>query len=348
MNVYKNTYPRPQLQRDSFLSLDGQWDLNGSNTEVPFAKESDLSGYQNNDYEKELIYTKVFILPEDFLKEDQRLILHFTAVDQICDLWVNDTYISHHEGGYLPFAYDITESLKEENRIVLNVKDDLDAFYPYGKQCREPHGMWYTPVSGIWGSVWLEAVPETKRIDYIRINTSLKTIHIEVETDAEEYELKIPFDDGIHKMKCNDKSIDIELFKLPYKYRLWSPDEPVLYDLIISTDNDEVRSYFGIRELGVKTVNGYKRLFLNDEPLFLNGVLDQGYFEDGIYLPEDPEEYRWDILRMKELGFNMLRKHIKVEPEVFYHYCDKEGILVMQDMVNSGVFRPLADRKSVV
>ncbi|MBR2578179.1 MAG: glycoside hydrolase family 2 [Erysipelotrichaceae bacterium] len=343
MNVYANTYPRPQFKRTSFFSLDGEWTLNDRNIEVPFPKESSLSGYPVKDHEDVLEYRKSFTLPDGFLDKGHRLLLHFTAVDQICDVFLNDVYLGRHEGGYLPFEFDITDNLREENCLFLKVTDDLDTFYPYGKQCSKPHGMWYTPVSGIWGSVWLEAVPEKERINSIRIDTGMHKIHLKVDTDAFGYTVRIRFDEETFEKKFTAKEADLDLEAMNISHRCWSPDDPVLYDLTISTGQDVVTSYLALREVDSRTVGPYKRLFLNGEPLFINGVLDQGYFEDGIYLPGDPEEYLSDIRRMKELGINLLRKHIKIEPEIFYYFCDREGILVMQDMVNSGVFRPIMD-----
>ncbi|MBQ6126356.1 MAG: glycoside hydrolase family 2, partial [Erysipelotrichaceae bacterium] len=258
-----------------------------------------------------------------------KVILHFGAVDQICDVYLNDSFLIHHEGGYLPFQADITSFLKDKNTLKVLAKDDLDYFYPYGKQCRNPKGMWYTPVSGIWQSVWIEACPK-KGIDALQIETDAHTVNFHIESEAESFH--IGFEGFSKTFHQKDISIQIED---PHP---WSPEDPYLYNVTIGTDNDQIESYFALRELRTEAINGYPCLLLNDKPLFINGLLDQGYFEKGIYTPEKPEDYETDILNIKKLGFNCLRKHIKVEPEAFYYYCDKHGILVIQDMVNSGKY----------
>lgn len=343
MNKYLNIYPRPQFKRNSYYCLNGLWGLNNDFIEVPFPKESKLSQYPNKQHEDKLEYLKTFILPEGFFDDKKRVILHFEAIDQICEVYLNEQYIGKHIGGYLPFSFDITDYLKFENVLVVKAIDNLDKFYPYGKQCAKPHGMWYTPVSGIWGSVWIEAIPKIYSINNIKIDTTINTLDIEVDTDAPNYEIEINFDDYIFIDSYNDKHVHLDIDELNVKYQNWSLDNPKLYDLIIRTETDEIASYFALREITTKTINGYKRLFLNNEPLFINGVLDQGYFEEGIFLPKDPKEYIKDIENMKELGFNLLRKHIKVEPDIFYYYCDLKGILVMQDMVNSGEIKFIGD-----
>ena len=328
MNNYKEYYPRPLLRRDSFYSLCGTWKLNDQDIEVPFPPQSDLSGYKG-DTDK-LEYVKEFVLPEGFHDKDEKLILHFGAVDQVCDVYLNDSFLIHHEGGYLPFCFDITDLIQEKNTLKVFARDTLDYFYPYGKQSKKPSGMWYTPVSGIWQPVWLESY-DLKGIDDLIIRTTKDTLYLHIESQSDNF--MIEYDGNTLTTDQKDLSLRIE------DPHLWSIDDPYLYPLKISTDKDTIESYFALRE--IKTVNN--RLYLNDEPLFLNGLLDQGYFEKGIFLPEKAEDYRQDILNMKELGFNCLRKHIKVEPEAFYYYCDKEGMLVIQDMVNSGPYSFFTD-----
>ena len=327
MNTYDSYYPRPLLRRDSFLCLNDGWTLNGQSINLPFAPESSLSGYEGNADRME--YRKTFALDKKFYSDNDKVILHFGAVDQLCDVYLNDKHLIHHEGGYLPFSIDITDHLEETNKLKVIAIDELDYFYPYGKQTKKPHGMWYTPVSGIWQSVWLEAY-DRNGIDSITVDTDMDTLNIHIESGSESF--TVSFDDYIETF--HDKDISIKV-KDPI---LWSPDNPHLYDLYISTANDHVSSYFALKKISVKEVNGYKRLFLNDEPLFVNGLLDQGYFPDGIFMPGDIDGYAKDISSIKELGYNCLRKHIKVEPEVFYHECDRQGILVFQDMVNSGKY----------
>ena len=332
MNAYQTYYPRPLLKRDSFFSLCGTWKLNNQDIEVPFPPESDLSGYKGP--LGTLNYEKHFTLPDSFQKENEKVILHFEAVDQFCDVYLNDTFLMHHEGGYLPFSCDISELLKEENTLKVIAVDDLDLFYPYGKQSAKPSGMWYTPVSGIWQSVWIESY-DKNGIDDLKIETDDCTLKLSIASSASSF--KVRFND--FEKVFTEKEISIDILN-PH---LWSTEDPYLYDLTIETKNDVVTSYFALRKIEGKLVNGHQRLFLNDKPLFLSGLLDQGYFKEGIFLPKDPEEYEKDVLSIKAMGFNCLRKHIKIEAEAFYYYCDRHGILVMQDMVNSGPYRFFRD-----
>ena len=325
MNSYDTYYPRPQLKRDSFFSLNGEWILNSKPINVPFPPESKLSDYQGE--LGDLDYKKSFTLPENFYGENDKVILHFGAVDMITDVYLNGFYVYHNEGGYLPFSIDITEYLKEENNLEVKVIDDLNYYYPYGKQSKNPAGMWYTPVSGIWQSVWIEAYPKNG-IDDLVISSDMNNVHLEIISEADRF--TIEFENYKRDFATNIIDIDIS------NPRLWSVENPYLYKLKIRTDYDEIESYFAFRKIETKTINGYQRLFLNGKPLFINGLLDQGYFESGIYTPEKPEDYEKDVMGIKELGYNTLRKHIKIEAEAFYYYCDKHGILVIQDMVNSG------------
>ena len=327
MNNYDKYYPRPLLKRNSFFSLNGKWKLNNQDIEIPFPPESDQSNYHGP--LESLLYEKTFSLPEDFIRKDDKVILHFGAVDQICDIYLNDNHLIHHEGGYLPFFVDITNHLKKQNILTVEAVDTLDYFYPYGKQSKNPSGMWYTPVSGIWQSVWIESYPNDG-IDNLIIETDMDTLHIHIDSLSDEF--TIEFDNYKNTFNTKDISITID------NPHLWNIDDPYLYDLKIKTHSDEIESYFGLKKIQIKEINGYKRLFLNNEPIFINGLLDQGYFEEGIYTPKDPRQYENDVLNMKELGYNCLRKHIKVEMEAFYYYCDRHGMLVMQDMVNSGEY----------
>lgn len=334
MNKWKYNYPRPLLKRDSFFSLDGEWLLNKSKIEVPFPRESSLSGYEGSLKDSILIYEKDFSLPPKFKKQNDLVILHFGAVDQKCKVYLNNKLIKEHEGGYTNFEIDITEYLKNDNHLQVECIDELDTFYPYGKQTKKPKGMWYSKISGIWQSVWIEAVPKNY-IKNITIQTTLDKLTLDIDSDNIAFFVSIP----INKKTCikqyyETKHIEIDLNQIEKK-RIWNIDDPYLYPIIISTNTDEVESYFAIRE--IKVIDN--QLYLNDEKIVLQGVLDQGYFKDGIFLPEDPLEYFNDILKMKELGFNCLRKHLKLEPQAFYFACDKMGMLVIQDMVNSGDFK---------
>lgn len=332
MNTYDKYYPRPLLKRNSFYSLNGTWNLNGKTIQVPFPAESELANYDGA--LTNLNYEKTFKLPNEFYSSLDKVILHFGAVDQICDVYLNDNFLIHHEGGYLPFSVDISEYLLDENVLKVNVKDELDYYYPYGKQCKKPSGMWYTPVSGIWQSVWIEAY-DKNGIDSIQIETNLDTLNLHIESNSDKF--TVEFDNYSNTYNQKDISIKID------NPKLWDINNPYLYKLTIKTDNDEIESYFALREIETKQVNNYKRIYLNGKPLFINGLLDQGYFEKGIYTPENIEDYEQDIINIKQLGFNCLRKHIKVEADAFYYYCDKHGILVIQDMVNSGEYKFFKD-----
>jgi len=332
------TYPRPQLKRQSFFSLNGNWELNGKSVEVPFAPQTRLSKFKGK-VGKKLVYKTTFTLPDSFTKP--RVILHFGAVDEIAEVYVNDVLVGKHEGGYLHFSFDVSHEVKRNEVNVLRVEviDELSRDYPYGKQCKKRGGMWYTPISGIWQTVWLENVPDSY-IKEIKITPSLTDVTISVVRDMKGFTAIISNEEGIVTQQTFQKNTG----KIPIENPvLWDVDNPYLYDIKIVAGQDEVQSYFALRTVEIKKIDGINRVCLNDKPIFMHGVLDQGYYEDGIYLPGDEKEYERDVLRMKELGFNMLRKHIKIEPEEFYYQCDKHGMLVFQDMVNNGGYSYIRD-----
>lgn len=326
-----NNYPRPTFKRNSFISLDGEWQLNNQKIIVPYPKESSLSLYPNKLYEEKLVYVKEFGFNEDLT--DKKLILHFQAVDNKTVVYLNGQLVGKHVGGYLPFSFDISDKVLNKNTLRVEVSDDTNTFYPYGKQSKKPSGMWYTSISGIWKSVWMELVPLKEEIKALKVDTTVNTIDFYVDCDVN-YTLTITYDQETIVYNSSSKQLHIDLTKV--KYQNWSIENPVLYPVLIKTNYDCIESYVAIREVNIKTINKHRYICLNNKPIYLNGVLDQGYFSDGIYTPKSSTEYQKDIKRMKELGFNMLRKHIKIEDEMFYYYCDKEGMLVMQDMVNSG------------
>ena len=326
-----NVYPRPNFKRDSFICLNGEWFLNDKPIIVPYPKESDLSLYPNKEHEDKLIYLKEFDFNEDLT--DKRLILHFGAVDNHALVYLNDHFVGEHIGGYLPFSFDISEFIKDKNVLKVEVSDDTDTFYPYGKQSKKPSGMWYTSISGIWKMVWMEVVPAKEEIRSIKIDTTMNSIDFFVDCDCD-YCVNIRFDVGDYAYISKSKHLHIDLINV--KYRNWTCSQPVLYTTLIKTNYDRIETYVGIREISVETINNHKYLCLNKEPIYLNAVLDQGYYQDGIYTPIDSKEYIKDIYRMRELGFNTIRKHIKIEDERFYYYCDIMGVLIIQDMVNSG------------
>ncbi|MBQ7903698.1 MAG: glycoside hydrolase family 2, partial [Oscillospiraceae bacterium] len=248
-------------------------------------------------------------------------------------------FVGEHTGGYLPFTLDISSVVKTgENIITVEVEDTLDIDLAYGKQRKDRGGMWYTPVSGIWQPVWLESVPENY-IENIRLTPSLTDITIEVTGGGAEKTVIINTEKGyISHIFTGDKAV-IEIENPQH----WSPENPYLYNFELISGKDRVQSYFALRTVTIDKVNGQSYICLNGKPYFFHGLLDQGYFSDGIYTPATPQGYVWDILEMKKLGFNTLRKHIKIEPDLFYYYCDKYGMLVFQDMMNAGKYNYIID-----
>ena len=332
-------HPHPQMKREDWLNLNGAWDFSvdyekKGSIRVPFCPESKLSGIGAHfDEGSILCYTRNFRLPEGWDKG--RVILHIGAADQRADVFVNGKPAGTHKGGYEAFSFDITGFLKEENTLQVCCFDDLqDQSYPYGKQTLNRGGMWYTPVSGIWQSVWLEHVPETY-IEKLHIENRGYSVTISIEP-ALGGSVHVA---GVGRFGLENGSVTIT----PENPHLWSPEEPYLYNFTVEAGADKVESYFAIRSLEVKKIGNYPRLCLNGKPYFFHGLLDQGYWPDGLFTPAAPECYADDILMMKKLGFNTLRKHIKVEPEEFYHQCDKLGMIVFQDMVNNSDYNFLRD-----
>ncbi len=341
---WQTYYPRPLMRRASFLPLLEGWTLNGQPIRMPYPPQSPASGFQG-DVPDTLRYETAFALPEGFLPEGWHLRVHFGAVDQVADVFLNGRPVAHHEGGYLPFFADVTGALiPGENALTVVAVDALDRAYPYGKQRRKRGGMWYTPVSGIWQMVWLEAVPE-KPIEGVRITPDLTGVSLEVHSPAERCEVRVQLE-GMEVLR-ETFALDgmAKRITLPREHiRWWSPERPTVYDMTVTAGEDRIESYFALRTVDVRRdAAGVQRLCLNGQPLLMTGVLDQGYFPEGIYVPGEPEEYARDVQRMKDLGFNMLRKHIKVEPAAFYEACDRLGMLVIQDMVNSGGYHYLLD-----
>ena len=334
-------YPRPQMVRDSYLNLNGPWSYAITTSAnkpaqadgtilVPFSPESELSGVghvlQPEEY---LWYIRTVTLPDGF--NVGRVLLHFGAVDQTATVWCNGVELATHTGGYLPFTVDITEVLAKENTILVCVRDATNkSQLPRGKQTLHPHGIWYTPQSGIWQTVWLESVPQ----NYIR------SLHVTPLFDAHQVEITVAGEG-----QC---TIDLEgkRFTFPagvpahvpvQSFRPWSPEHPTLYPFSVTLGDDTVYSYFAMRKCSVETdKDGVRRLFLNGKPYFHNGLLDQGYWPDGLYTAPSDDALVYDIQLAKDMGFNMLRKHIKVEPMRWYYHCDRLGMLVWQDMPSGG------------
>ncbi len=345
-------YPKPKLERRMddgyFLSLNGEWQyelfdkrtsdndiLNYNFTKfimVPYCLESKLSGVNLINFDKLIAYHKTF----SFQKKLAKVILNFGAVDQKCWVYLNNIYLGEHLGGYLPFSFDITDIIdnEKENKLIVIVLDELNKNYPYGKQSRKNKGIWYTQISGIWKDVYLESIPECG-IEKIKIKT-----------DIDKKELFIEFNDNVDTLKTINLYYKGELIKKIDTYdnkisiifdsiHLWSPEEPNLYDIVIENQGEIIKSYTNFYKIELKDFNGHEVFYLNNEPYYLHGLLDQGYYEDGLYTPNNIEMVENDLKKIKELGFNTLRKHIKIEEEYWYYLCDKLGILVWQDMVNA-------------
>ncbi len=344
-------YPRPQFARDSYITLNGKWDYaimrKSENFEgayqgkilVPFSPESLLSGLPEgtmvtpNDV---LYYHRTFNVPDGFIKA--HTLIHFDAVDFECKITLNGINVGEHRGGYMPFAIDVSSAIRKgENDIRLAVTDPSDtSYHTHAKQAIKRGGIWYTPQSGIWQSVWLESMPEVYLKDVTivpDIDNDLLKLTFDKSADAP-VDI-IVLDNGKIKATatCEGNYIEIPLSD----YELWCPENPKLYDLAFKVGDDTVKSYFGMRKFSwVTDSKGFKRMGLNNKPYFHTGVLDQGYWSDGMLTPPSNAALEYDVKLVKSMGFNMIRKHIKIEPLRWYYHCDKEGILVWQDMVTGG------------
>lgn len=349
-------YPRPQMVRDQWMNLNGKWEFQaaeagdalptGETLEetiiVPFAVESQLSGIERN--EKLMWYKRSFNVPESW--DGQRIQIHFGAVDYIATVFVNGQEVGGHKGGYTSFSFDITDYLKAgDNELIVHVFDQTDdgGEQIVGKQTiLNPGGIWYTPASGIWQTVWLEPIPESsiKRMDMVpKIWEDQLELAVDVINSAGKTIEAIAYgEDGVEVGRASGGVNDAIVVPVP-DARWWTPDDPFLYDLKVvlkdgSTIIDEIDSYFGMREITMGVVDGVNRPLLNGEFVFQMGPLDQGYWPDGIYTAPTDEALRFDIEAAKRLDMNMIRKHIKVEPARWYHWADKLGMLVWQDMPN--------------
>ncbi len=346
-NILKE-YPRPQFVRDSYINLNGEWEYTLSESPeipeefpetilVPFSPESELSGDVSQPRKRDYIWYRLStVLPEGFNRG--RVLLHFGAVDQTATVFVNGTELMRHVGGFTPFSVDITEALSgDELSIVVRVTDITDAgWHSRGKQSSKRGGIWYTPQSGIWQTVWMESVPEN-HIRGLRIMPQFDEGKVELWI-AGEGEGKVKLEGKEHSFVAGSP-IEIELEEV----HPWTPETPYLYDLSVELGEDIVESYFAMRKFSVEEdEKGVKRMFLNGKPYFHNGMLDQGYWSDGMLTAPSDEALIFDIQTAKDMGFNMLRKHIKLEPMRWYYHCDRLGMLVWQDMPSGGgKYKPL-------
>ena len=350
-------YPRPQLEREEWLNLNGLWEYAlrpqdevqpetfDGDILVPFPVESALSGVMERVDGRRLWYRRGFTVPKSWA--DERVLLQFGAVDWETTVWVNGTEVGTHRGGYDPFSFDITDALTEagEQEIVVGVLDPTDAgTQPRGKQVNNPEGIWYTPSTGIWQTVWLEPVPETHITD-LKMTPDIEAGVLELEAQGSRagnvVATVLDGDEVIAEMR----GVVGEKLRLAIPdAKLWSPDAPFLYDVDLRMEGvggavDKATSYFGMRDISVgPDKNGVTRLLLNGEPLFQYGLLDQGYWPDGLYTAPTDEALRHDLEMTKTLGFNMVRKHVKVEPARWYYWADKLGLLVWQDMPSGDAF----------
>lgn len=342
-------YPTPQFARESYLCLNGEWDFNIDEALenhflyplkilVPFSVETPLSGIERPVTAKDVLhYRRRFTIPEGFRKK--RVLLHFEAVDQRCDVYLNGVRMVHHEGGYLPFAVDCLELREGENELWIDVQDDVESpAFPRGKQSSKSKGIWYTGTSGIWGSVWLESLPN-EVIQSIRLTPDFDNRKLIVQATFEGKPVSSEVEACLNGQLVARSTLDENLscvLDVSGHFEPWSPECPVLYDLKIRINEDEVKSYFAMRKFSSALYKGHRVFALNNKPYFLSGLLDQGYFPDGGLTPPTDQAMINDIQLAKEMGFNMLRKHIKLEPMRWYYHCDRLGMIVIQDFINGG------------
>ncbi len=352
------SYPRPQMTRPRWANLNGLWEYTITPKKaprpaafqdqilVPFPLESALSGVKQPLLpDQRLWYRRVFRVPDGW--GGGRVLLHFGAVDWETNVWVNDQAIGTHRGGYLPFDFDITEALRPgENQLVVSVWDPTDrSWVGRGKQVLNPGSIWYTAVSGIWQTVWLEAVPHTY-IQGLKITPDIDTETLEVQVNlggpAADTQVVATALDGRTQVGVVSGYPNTPLKMSIPNPSLWTPANPYLYDLQVTVyhqgrEVDQVGSYFGMRKFSLETdAWGRPRFCLNHHPIFLFGPLDQGYWPDGLYTPPTEDAMRSDLIFLKEIGCNLVRKHIKVEPARYYYDCDRLGLIVWQDMINGG------------
>lgn len=335
------TYPRPNFKRSSYLCLNGKWKFEKKKEKdlpvsykreilVPYAVESIPSGISERvEIDDYMFYEREIEIPEDFNKG--RIFINFLGVDQICEVFINHELVFKHIGGYTPFIVEVNPELKKF-LLTLRVQDVTDSSYHQrGKQHLKPKDFWYSSSSGVYMPIFMESTPkEYLKNVFFTPNYDKKTVKIKAISDFYE-NVEVNINNTIYNIQTNiEKEIELPFF------HLWNTDDPFLYDVTLKLKDDIVYSYFGVRKIEIKQVGEYSKLFLNDKEIFLTGLLDQGYYFLGNLTPLTYDDYLNDIKRCKELGFNILRKHIKVESPLFYYYCDKTGMLLIQDFVNGG------------
>ena len=334
-------YPHPQFKRDSYICLNGIWEYAIRKEEtipesfdgeilVPYSPEVEKSGVNRvvmpDDY---LFYRLHYEIPKEFIKD--KVILHFSAVDQIAEVFINGKFAIKHIGGFLPFSVDIKPFLKDSNvEIILRVVDTTNASYhSSGKQSLNPGGIWYKPQSGIYMPVWMESA-SNGYIESLKITPDIDKKLVKISFKSANKSAKLHLNGKIYDVEADKENV-IEIDDM----RLWSPDNPYLYYFKITNDVDEVESYFAMRKVSlIKNDKNQLVIALNNQPYFMKGVLDQGYYQDGLLTPNSDEDYINDIKLIKSLGFNVSRKHIKIESLRWYYHCDRLGLLVWQDFVN--------------
>ena len=341
MKTPLSEYPRPQLVRDSYICLNGTWEYAIRQSEdipskfdgnilVPFSPETSLSGVNKTVTPEDYLFYRLKLdIPQGFIKD--KVILHFTAVDQIAYIFVNGKLATSHIGGFLPFEVDIKPYLKDkDNELIVRVKDTTNtSYHSSGKQHVKPEGIWYHPQSGIYMPVWMESVQEGY-IEKIKLTPDIDNQNIKILVKSSLKSSKVILLGKEIEIE-NNKEIAIHIDDM----HLWSPEDPYLYEFKIVNDVDEVSSYFAMRKVNIVVDNyGHKVIALNNKPYFNKGVLDQGYYQDGLLTPSSDEDYINDVKLIKSLGFNVSRKHIKIESLRWYYHCDRLGLLVWQDFVN--------------
>ena len=347
-NIPFSEYPRPQFKRESYINLNGYWSFKKAKIGeevsefadkilVPFSPEALNSGISEGFFlgnDEKLVYQRAVACDKSLTQGVTYL--HFGAVDQKCTVYINGVEVGSHRGGYTPFSFEIQNYLKEgENVFRVECTDLTEGSHgARGKQSSKPGKIWYTPQSGIWQTVWMENVPKI-HIKDITVRTFYDKSAVNIRIDGQGSSAVTVYDNGkeIIRTDANGGSVTLE-----YPFEPWSPESPKLYSFTVENEHgDKIESYFGMRTFGIgEDKSGKKRLLLNGKPYFMSGVLDQGYYSDGLLTPSCDMAMYDDVKLLKDMGFNMVRKHIKIEPMRWYYYCDKLGIVVWQDFVNGG------------